>query len=75
MGHKSIKYELIEWLTKLEDPDTIAYLKVVKDSNFSDRNWWCDLTDEQKARIERGLRDVDSGRIISHNDVKKKYGF
>ncbi len=39
MGHKAIKYELIEWLTKLEDPDTIAYLKVVKDSNFSDRNW------------------------------------
>lgn len=73
MGHKAIKYELIEWLTKLEDPDTIAYLKVVKDSNFSDRNWWHDLTDEQKAGIERGLRDVDAGRVISHGDVKKKY--
>jgi len=74
MGHKAIKYELIEWLTKLEDPDTIAYLKVVKDSNFSDRNWWYDLTDEQKAGIEQGLRDVDDGRVISHDDVKKKYG-
>jgi len=74
MGHKAIKYELIEWLTELEDPDTIAYLKVVKDSNFSDRNWWHDLTDEQKAGIERGLRDVDNGRVISHDDVKKKYG-
>ena len=72
MGHKAIKYELIEWLTKLEDPDTIAYLKVVKDSNFSDRNWWHDLTDEQKAGIEWGLRDVDAGRVKSHDDVKKK---
>ena len=74
MRHKAIKDELIEWLTKLEDPDIIAYLKVVKDSNFSDRNWWYDLTDEQKAGIERGLRDVDAGRVVSHNDVKKKYG-
>lgn len=74
MEQKAIKHELIEWLTKLEDPDTIAYLKVVKDSNFSDRNWWHDLTDEQKAGIERGLKDVDAGRVISHDDVKKKYG-
>jgi len=74
MGHEAIKLELIEWLTKLDDSDTIDYLKIIKDSGFSDKEWWHDLTDEQKAGIERGLRDIDAGRVVSHEDVKKRYG-
>lgn len=32
MGQEAIKLELIEWLTKLDDNETIAYLKIVKDA-------------------------------------------
>ena len=54
MGHESIKLELIEWLSKLEDDETINYLKIVKESRSSD-DWWNDLTENQKEGIERGL--------------------
>ena len=74
MGQESIKLELIEWLTKLDDSETIDYLKIVKDSSSSNKDWWDDLTDEQKAGIERGLKDVDEGKIVSHENVKRKYG-
>jgi len=74
MGHEAIKIELIQWLTKLEDDDTLDYLKVVKDSSDTQIDWWHDLTDEQKSGIERGLKDVDSGRVHPHNDIKHKYG-
>jgi hypothetical protein len=74
MGNDAIKIELIQWLSKLEDIETLDYLKLVKDSNTSQRDWWNDLTDEQKAGIERGLRDIDAGKIHSHKDVKLKYG-
>ena len=74
MGHEAIKLELIEWLTKLEDDETIDYLKVVKDSKVSHEDWWYELTDEQKAGIERGLKDVDSGRVTPHDSIKQKYG-
>ena len=74
MGHEAIKLELIEWLTKLEDDETIDYLKVVKDSKVSHEDWWYDLTDEQKAGIDRGLKDVDAGRVTAHDKVKQKYG-
>ncbi len=74
MGHEAIKLELIEWLTKLEDDDTLDYLKVVKDSSDSHTDWWHDLTEEQKSGIERGLKDIDHGRVHSHNDIKLKYG-
>jgi len=74
MGHEAIKLELIEWLSKLEDSETINYLKIVKDTSSANRDWWDDLTEEQKQGINRGLRDIDEGNIVSHKEVKDKYG-
>ena len=73
MGHEAVKLELIEWLTKLEDSETIEYLKIVKDSRESNHDWWNDLTEEQKNGIEKGLRDIDQGKIVPHEEVVKKY--
>ncbi len=74
MGYEALKLELIEWLTKLDDKETISYLKIVKDANSSHSGWWDDLTENQKEGIERGLKDVDQGRTTAHEEVKKKYG-
>jgi hypothetical protein len=74
MGHEAIKLELIQWLTKLEDDETLDYLKVVKDSSNSNSDWWDELSDEQKSGIESGLKDVDNGRVHTHKDIKLKYG-
>jgi hypothetical protein len=74
MGHEAIKLELIEWLTKLEDDETLEYLKVVKDSKISKRDWWDDLSEAEKASIKRGLKDIEEGRTTSHEEVKKRYG-
>ena len=74
MGQETIKLELIEWLTKLNDLDTLKYLKIVKDARTGNKDWWDDLTEQQRLGIQRGLKDIDEGRIVSHSDVKKKYG-
>lgn len=74
MRIEAIKLELIEWLTKLEDHETIEYLKIVKDSKTSGHDWFNDLTEEQKKGIERGLKDIDERRVFSHDEVKKRYG-
>jgi len=73
MASDALKLELIEWLTKLDDDETIEYLKIVKDSKSGNRDWWDDLSDSQKAGIERGLKDIDQGRTLSYEDVKNKY--
>ncbi len=73
MGHDAIKLEIIEWLTKLEDSDTLEYLKIVKDLD-DEGDWWNELTEEQKQSIERGLNDIEAGRLFSHDAVKAKYG-
>jgi len=74
MGHEAIKLEIIEWLTKLEDTDTLEYLKIVKDLEDEEGDWWDELTEEQKHSIERGLNDIEAGRLISHDVVKARYG-
>ena len=74
MGHDAIKMGLIEWLIQLEDDEMINYLKVVKESENGRDDWWDDLTDEQKTGIERGLKDIDEGKIIPHKEVKQRYG-
>jgi len=74
MRQETIKLELIEWLAKLNDIDVLNYLKVVKDSRSNNKDWWNDLTEQQKLGIQRGLQDIDEGRVVSHNDIKKKYG-
>lgn len=74
MGYEAIKLELIEWLIGLEDEDVINYLNVVKESDIHHNDWWNDLTDEQKAGINRGLKDIDEGKTVTHEDVKQRYG-
>lgn len=73
MRLETIKLELIEWLTKLNDIETLNYLKVVKESRSGNQDWWNDLTEQQRLGIQRGLKDIDEGRIVSQSDVKKKY--
>ncbi|MBS4060898.1 MAG: hypothetical protein KG029_10900 [Bacteroidetes bacterium] len=74
MRQETIKLELIEWLTSLKDIDTLQYLKIIKDARADNKDWWSELTEEQRLGIQRGLKDIDEGRIVSHSDVKKKYG-
>ena len=74
MGHEAMKLELIEWITQLDDDDTIEYLKLVKDSSSKNEDWWTNLSSHQKKAIERGLNYVDEGNVMAHEDVKKKYG-
>jgi len=74
MGHDAIKLELIEWLTKFENNDTIEYLKIIKDTDSSD-DWWDELSEEQQKGIERGLKDIDDGLSVPYEEVRLKYGF
>jgi hypothetical protein len=36
-------------------------------------DWWDEISEEEKASIERGLADVKAGRIVPHDEVRKKY--
>jgi len=74
MRHNAIKLELIEWLTKLNDNNTLDFLKIVKESHKDNQDWWLDLTNEQKEGIEKGLKDIRLGKVTLHSEIANKYG-
>ncbi len=74
MKQEAIKLELIEWLAKLNDSDTIQYLKKIKDAGAKNQDCWNDLPEQQKKGILRGLKDIDEGRTIPHEEIKTRYG-
>ena len=66
MGNKKIKTELIEWLKKLDDNETLGYLKVIKDNQSGASDWWDSLAEKHKRGIEQGLKDIREGRVVPH---------
>ena len=74
MGADALKLELLDWLLHVENNEMLHYLKVIKDQTTFKSDCWENLTTAQKAGSESGLSDIHAGRIVSHDEVKKKYG-
>lgn len=72
------EFEQIEFecgLITIGDEESFAIIKECGEN----QDWCYKLTDEQRASIERGLKDVKEGRVISHEElqrqIKEKFGF
>jgi len=52
-----------------------SFLKIIKSSSPSNTVWWDELTENQKLSIEKGLIDIEEGRVTPQVEVKKKYKF
>jgi predicted transcriptional regulator len=65
------KLELIQWVAGIQDESLIDELQ--KFMQGENRDWWDDLSDDQKASIEAGQEDIEAGRVMPHEEVKKVY--
>ena len=60
-------------LTIYEDEEVIETIKDFKESYFSKKDWWNEISEEEKNSIDRGLKDAEEGRLISYEQFKNKY--
>lgn len=73
MKADTLKLELIQWLSSLEDKQVLQSLFFFK--NIQQKtDWWDELTEEQLTEINKGIEDIKKGRTISGKDIWKKYG-
>lgn len=77
MGTKSLnvekeKLEIIKWVTGLKDNTAIERLKVLREGPKKE-DWWNEITNEEKAAIDKGLEDIKAGRVKPHREAKKLY--
>ncbi|MEJ5262278.1 MAG: hypothetical protein WHT45_06330 [Ignavibacterium sp.] len=66
------KLRLIDWIASLDDETIIERIKFLKEKGPL-KDFWDEISEEEKASIERGLKDAREGRIISHQTAKKIY--
>ena len=62
---------------KKESEKEKAILKAIEVDFIEDsveNDWWNELSDSEKNSIEMGLKDVEEGRVISHEEVMKSFG-
>jgi len=73
MTPKSAKTELMDWLNNVSDPGLLAAMLAYKRSSEAE-DPFAGLTEGQLASIDRGLEDMNAGRVRSSKEVWKKYG-
>ncbi len=72
MNIQAEKLELIKMLVTIQDSALLKKIKKLLEKEQSD-DFFCNLSNEQIASIERGLEDVKKGKTIPHEKVKKRY--
>lgn len=73
MNIQAEKLGLIEWITRLNDSSIIEKLKRIKEEDVDSSDWWDEISIDEKESIQRGLKDIDNGRIHSHDTAKMIY--
>jgi hypothetical protein len=65
------KLELIKLLAETENPAILKSIRKIFKNGQKD--WWDDLTEDQKADIAQSELEFERGEFTSYEDVMKKY--
>ena len=73
MNLKAEKLKIIDWIIALKDESVIKKIKTLRDQESVEADWWDEISVEEKQAIQQGLNDLENGRTLKHEDVKKLY--
>ena len=73
MNSQTEKLGLIEWISKLNDISIIEKIRSIKEDYSKSKDWWDTLNKEEIESIDRGLKDLEDGKIHSHETARKVY--
>ncbi len=66
-----IKLNLIGWINQLSDESLISVLEGIRTSR-SNRDWWEELTNDQKEIILKGFGDAEEGKLHKSKEFWKR---
>lgn len=53
--------------------ELLRKMKFAKVLDTSD-DWWSAISPAEQEAIQKGLKDIEEGKTISHEQMKEKYG-
>lgn len=66
---KSLLSEALDYLKKLTSHPAINQVA----TPAGKQEWWDQISAEERQAIDAGLADIESGRTISHDEMRKRY--
>ncbi|GAB4234719.1 MAG: hypothetical protein Tsb0034_08550 [Ekhidna sp.] len=63
--------EIAKWILSV-DESLVDLIDQLKEAENSD--WWDEISDKRKRKIQEGYESVKSGNTIPHSEIVKKYG-
>lgn len=48
-------------------------MKIKQTIQQNEKDWWMRLSVEEQSEIEEGLKQVETGKVVSHTDVMKHF--
>lgn len=73
MNIQAEKLKLIEWMAGLTDQTLIERIKFLKENQLSTADWWEEISQAEKDAVDEGLADAQNGKVMAHEDVRKRY--
>ena len=74
MNISTEKLDIIQRICEIQDNDLIDLIKNIVDiPKKSKSDWWNHISLEEKESINRGLQDLEQGKVYSHEQIRKKY--
>ncbi len=74
MNLSAEKLDIIQRICEIQDNDLIDLIKnIINVPNVSKSDWWSSITQEEMASINRGLDDLQQGKVQSHDQIRRKY--
>lgn len=67
---QSKKLELIRWLAELQDS---AVINEIFELKKKDKEWWNEISTAERESIKSGIKDIDEGRLIPHEEIVRYF--
>ena len=71
MNIEATKSELMQLLLNTRKGSILKKIKHIFQEESSD--WWAELSVEEQAEIEEGLKQAENGEVVSHESVMKRF--
>ena len=69
-----IQFEKLELMKKLEATNDISIIEAIKNIFKSEKkDFWEELTQEQRDEIEEGERQIERGEFVLYEDLMKQF--
>ena len=71
MDIQTRKYNLIQELFSIEKESVIEELESIV--NGRKKDWWNELSKQERQEIEEGIKEADAGQLINHQKVMNRF--